>query len=95
MPAPSVTEPWLTAMAGPPTVIALPLMAVICALPSKLSAPETSLAPLTGLKVMAVSSLVTTVSATMSLTALMVIATVSVSVANPSEVAMVRLSAPL
>ena len=65
--------------------MAWPLIAVIWALPSKLSAPETSLLPLTGLKVTAVSSLVVTASATMSGTAVTVTVMLAVSSAPPLD----------
>src|SRR5437773_11598745 len=69
LPADSVTVSLLAALPISPTVIAVPSILVICAVPSKLSAPDTSLLPLTGLKVMAVSSLVVTASGTVEQTA--------------------------
>ncbi len=51
--------------------------------------------PVRTLKLIAVSSAVVTVSGVMSATALMVIATVSVSVSDPSEVTIVSVSEPL
>ncbi len=72
----------------------MPLTAVTCALPSKLSALAPP-APVNTLNTTAVSSFVLTESPTMSATAFTVMVTVSTSDTDPSFVVSVSTAAPL
>ena len=96
LPAASVTLPLLTATAAPPAVMLVPLICVICGVvPSKLSTVA-PLVPVIGLKLIAVSSLVLTVSFVMSTTGVMVSAMLlTTAAAMPSLVETLTLPAPL